>query len=433
MTADEILKLNVNIGDPNKVFLGQRIRLSEERAPMFLAHPRLLASSRHYYKYLSLVLESIRPHSSLIAGGAMLTLQGSGFVSSHETCMTVCSFGGTRVAAKVLSSSEMLCLAPPRWQVFALQGSSADPRDGGCAGEVSCGQAAVEVSINGRDLTRSGLFLTYSRAPLCVLPMLEEGKLISRYRLFTSRVVLPVWSSSPSEKELESMRRSIQRWRILRGVADVALVALNSSLPSLLGLDGVHVIRQDPSSEADQAGGRSSLEEEAILLRRLVCMGLNDMDGKGEEQADYLTAASPFALLNVDFSVALSSLQAEGGNFSLIGRAPPRPLDHQSESENNSGDASARSKAVSASSVDFVAFPYSTVQSICKAENSLRRPLDLLRNEWTRLVDGSSSVSVEVGHGLQGFLGKTDPTSGTQPGKPRASMLDYANWVLRNC
>ena len=54
--------------------------------------------------------------------------------------------------------------------------------------------------MNGKDFTRSGLFLTYSRAPICLLPMLEKGQLLKRYRLCTAHVVLPVWSSEHGEE-----------------------------------------------------------------------------------------------------------------------------------------------------------------------------------------------------------------------------------------
>jgi len=444
MTIDDILRLNVNIGDPNKVFLGQKIALSEEQTPMFLAHPRLSASSRHYYRYISVELESIRPHSSLLRGGETLTLRGSGFVSSTEPCRSVCRVGNLRIVANVVSSSEMTCVVPSRWRVNTVEssGRSSEGTGDSCLGEVSCGQAAVEVSMNGKDFTRSGLFLTYSRAPICLLPMLEKGQLLKRYRLLKSHVVLPVWSSEHGE-ETESILRLVKRWKSVKGVAGVSLV---TSLPLPLGLEGVNVIQQDSSSWVKSATRTLSVGEETALLRMLLCLGLEHM--KGEEEIDYLTVASPYALVRNDLSIALSSLEAEAaGKFSLIGSASFVPLHLEAGGANGGEDASSIKLPASSQSVAFVSFPMSAVRSICKSQDSLTSPLNLLRNNRTRLVDASSAVTAQVENGRGGFLGMWKSSSGKRPGEerdrtarasgdleaPGPNLFDYANWALRIC
>ena len=71
------------------------------------------------------------------------------------------------------------------------------------------------------------------------------------------------------------------------------------------------MIQQDPSSWIKSATRTLSVGEATVLLRRLLCLGLEHM--KGEEEIDYLTAASPYALFRNDLSIALSSLEAEAG------------------------------------------------------------------------------------------------------------------------
>ena len=170
---------------------GQRIAISAASVRLVLEHSLLKGQTppAFNYAYFNLEIQAAYPVSSDIRGGVTITLTGVGFSAAPfgtDPCQVACQIGSARVAATFVPSATassatvagrgerdlgyLLCTTPHARHVLARVGG--EGRNGqwaGCgAGEVVCGAAGLEVTINGLDLTRSGLMLALFRQPVCL-------------------------------------------------------------------------------------------------------------------------------------------------------------------------------------------------------------------------------------------------------------------------
>lgn len=98
LALETLAKLNPEVADLSKVFVGQALRLAAARVPLSLALPGGAsfrapqegagAGQPWSYSYVRLTLSALAPLAAPAAGGTLVTLHGEGFTSA--LCKTFC-------------------------------------------------------------------------------------------------------------------------------------------------------------------------------------------------------------------------------------------------------------------------------------------------------------------------------------------------------
>jgi LysM repeat protein len=111
LALETLAKLNPEVADLSKVFVGQALRLAAARVPLSLALPggasfrapqdfdldTAGAGQPWSYSYVRLSLSALAPLAAPAAGGTLVTLHGEGFTSA--LCKTFCRHRPAHMAA----------------------------------------------------------------------------------------------------------------------------------------------------------------------------------------------------------------------------------------------------------------------------------------------------------------------------------------------
>jgi hypothetical protein len=106
---------------------------------------------------------AVEPNIGFVTGGGEVAIFGSGFHTSEQLS---CRFGlayGAIVMARYESDTKIICTVPPALPAFQLQDT-----------DVS-GATEIEVSVNGQDFTKDGIFFYYHEVPSLIAVQPEFG------------------------------------------------------------------------------------------------------------------------------------------------------------------------------------------------------------------------------------------------------------------